>query len=103
MTTSKQNLIREQRLLQLIKQITAENLIGDDCAVLPDSRLISSDMLVEGKHFLLPQMNLADLGWKSMAVNLSDIAAMAGKPEFALVNIALPAKLNDEDFNTLYT
>lgn len=102
MSLPKENLTREQRLIELIKQITAENLIGDDCAILPGLRLVSSDMLVEGKHFLLPQIALADLGWKAMAVNLSDIAAMAGIPEFALVNLAFPDSLSDEDFRQLY-
>lgn len=101
--TTTQNLTREQRLIELVKQISKEELIGDDCAVVPGKGLLSSDMLVEGQHFLLPQMNLGDLGWKSMAVNLSDIAAMAGKAEYALVNIALPASLSEEDFIRLYT
>jgi thiamine-monophosphate kinase len=99
--TLPENLTREQRLIELIKQITAESLIGDDCAMLPGRRLVSSDMLVEGKHFLTG-MALGDLGWKSMAVNLSDIAAMGGTPEFALVNIGLPAKFSSREFRLLY-
>ena len=102
MKSANANISREQRLIRLIKEITSESLIGDDCAVLPGERLISSDMLVEGKHFLLPQMDFGDLGWKSIAVNLSDIAAMAGIPEFVVVNIAMPAKLSDEEFSRLY-
>ena len=96
------NLTREQRLIDLIKQITGENLIGDDCALLKGQTLVSSDMLVEGKHFLLPQISYDDLGWKAMAVNLSDIAAMAGTPEFAVVNIAMPPNLSDVEFRRLY-
>ena len=102
MTLPAHKLTREHRLIEYIKQITAESLIGDDCAVLPGQQLVSSDMLVEGQHFLLPQMSFCDLGWKSMAVNLSDIAAMGGIPEFALVNIGLPSRLSDEEFRLLY-
>ena len=102
MSYSEPNLTREHRLIELIKQITAEKLIGDDCAVLPGNRLVSSDMLVEGKHFLLPQTSMEDLGWKAMAVNISDIAAMGGEPQFALVNIAMPSRFSDEDFQRLF-
>ena len=51
--------------------------IGDDCALVGDT-LISADMLVEGTHFRLSTTSLADLGWKCVAVNISDIAAMGG-------------------------
>ena len=60
--------------------------IGDDCAVLPqrDGRqtLVSTDMLIEGTHFLRDDISPYQLGWKSAAVNLSDIAAMGGRPRF---------------------
>ena len=71
--------------------------IGDDCAVLPqrDGRdtLVSTDMLVEGTHFLRHDIDPYALGWKSAAVNLSDIAAMGGKPTGTFLSIALPAGL----------
>lgn len=94
---------KEQRLIGLIKKITDEKLIGDDCAVLPGERLVSSDMLLEGKHFLLPQMSMDDLGWKAMAVNLSDIAAMGGIADFAFVNIGMPESISEHDFEVLYS
>ncbi|HNB24827.1 MAG TPA: AIR synthase related protein, partial [Candidatus Melainabacteria bacterium] len=93
---------REDKLIKLIKSLTGEELIGDDCAVLPSGMLVSSDMLVQGKHFLLPQMNLNDLGWKALAVNLSDIAAMGAQSEFAVVNIAFPTSMSDNEFEHLY-
>jgi len=93
---------REDKLIKLIKSLTGEELIGDDCAVLPSGMLVSSDMLVQGKHFLLPQMNLNDLGWKALAVNLSDIAAMGAQSEFAVVNIAFPTSMSDDEFEHLY-
>ena len=79
--------------------------IGDDCAVLPqrDGRdtLVSTDMLVEGTHFLRDDITPYQLGWKSAAVNLSDIAAMGGKPTGTFLSLALPAGLESawaEDF-----
>jgi thiamine-monophosphate kinase len=69
--------------------------IGDDCAVISrDGRncfLVSTDTLVEGVHFDLAWHPPALVGRKAAAVNLSDIAAMGGKPRFALLNLAFPA------------
>jgi thiamine-monophosphate kinase len=68
--------------------------IGDDCAVLPQADgsalLVTTDMLVEDVHFLRRAIPPADLGWKSLAVNLSDIAAMGGSPHAAFLSLALP-------------
>lgn len=72
--------------------------IGDDCALLPGPEgkqiLVSSDMLVEGSHFLLEDISARQLGWKSLAVNLSDIAAMGGTPRASFLSIALPSNLS---------
>ena len=65
--------------------------IGDDCAVLADGRLIATDVLVEGVHFRSAWTDPADIGFKALAVNLSDIAAMGGAPECAVVAVALPS------------
>ena len=68
--------------------------IGDDCAVIPQREgfdtLISTDMLVEGSHFIPGRISPEDLGWKSAAVNLSDIAAMGGRPDGTFLSIAVP-------------
>jgi len=68
--------------------------IGDDCAVLegpPGERLlVTTDMLLEGVHFLRDGTSPYHLGWKSMAVNLSDIAAMGGDPWGAFLAMGLP-------------
>jgi len=67
--------------------------IGDDAAVVapaPGCELaISVDMLVEGRHFL-PDVDPESLGHKTLAVNLSDLAAMGAKPRWALLGGALP-------------
>jgi thiamine-monophosphate kinase len=68
--------------------------IADDCAALdlggPDYLLWTLDTLVEGVHFDLAYTPLILLGRKSLAVNLSDIAAMGGKPAYALLSLAWP-------------
>jgi thiamine-monophosphate kinase len=96
-----ESLTREQRLVEAIKQWTGERLIGDDCAVLPGGLLVTSDTLVEGTHFL-PSIKWEDLGWKAIAVNLSDIAAMAGRPRFITASLTLPASVREEKVEELY-
>ena len=72
--------------------------IGDDCAVLPQrsgrDTLVSTDLLIEGTHFLREDIPPHRLGWKSAAVNVSDIAAMGGKPVATFLSVALPADLD---------
>ncbi len=68
--------------------------IGDDCAILraPASRelLVSTDMLLDGRHFVLARDGPEAAGRKAIAANISDIAAMAGLPLAAVVAVALP-------------
>ena len=67
---------------------------GDDCALLAPSPgmelAITTDMLVAGVHFL-PDTDPQQLGWKTLAVNLSDLAAMGARPRWALLAGSLPA------------
>lgn len=67
--------------------------IGDDCALLTvaDKQMlaVSTDTLVSGVHFL-PDIDPADLGYKSLAVNLSDLAAMGADPAWLSLAITLP-------------
>ena len=73
--------------------------IGDDCAVIPAGKsefVYSTDMLVEGVHFLRDAASPEDIGWKSLAVNLSDIAAMGGTPTATFLSIALPKDVQGE-------
>lgn len=69
--------------------------IGDDTAVLGLSPgaalLVTTDLLIEDVHFRRTYASARDIGWKALAVNLSDIAAMGGTPRWALIAIALPA------------
>ena len=73
--------------------------IGDDCAVIPAGKsefIYSTDMLMEGVHFLRDVASPEDIGWKSLAVNLSDIAAMGGTPSATFLSIALPKDVQGE-------
>ena len=67
--------------------------IGDDCAVLPigdDALVFTSDMLNEGVHFLTDKSTAYQIGYKSLMVNISDVAAMGAKPIATLLSLALP-------------
>ena len=67
--------------------------IGDDCAVLPigdEALVFTSDMLNEGIHFLTDKSTAFQIGYKSLMVNISDVAAMGAKPVATLLSLALP-------------
>ena len=67
--------------------------IGDDCAVLPigeEALVFTSDMLNEGVHFLCDKSTACQIGYKSLMVNISDVAAMGAKPVATLLSLALP-------------
>lgn len=80
--------------------------IGDDCAALPQREgretLVTTDMLMEGVHFLMEDASAYDLGWKSAAVNISDIAGMGGRPEGSFLSFALPKSLSAEWLNEFF-
>jgi thiamine-monophosphate kinase len=80
--------------------------IGDDCAVLDidaeNCLVVSTDMLVEGIHFDLSYMPVQHLGYKAVAVNVSDVAAMNAKPEQITVSIALSNRFSVEAVDALY-
>jgi len=79
--------------------------IGDDCAVWrrgSDIHLATTDTMVQGVHFSLETTPWLDLGWKALAVNLSDIAAMAGIPDYALVTLGLPGEVDVDGIDSLY-
>jgi thiamine-monophosphate kinase len=69
---------------------SGEVWIGDDMAVLegPKALLFATDVAVEGVHFNARTGSLTDAGWKALAANLSDVAAMGGTPTAAVVGLA---------------
>jgi thiamine-monophosphate kinase len=84
---------------------TSKTGIGDDAAVIDagDSYLlVSTDMLVEGIHFDLSYAPVQHLGYKAVAVNVSDIAAMNGKAEQITVSIAISNRFSVEAVDSLY-
>jgi len=79
--------------------------VGDDAAALccpPGRLLLTTDMLVEGVHFRLGFGTPGQLGYKALAVNVSDIAAMGGTPWAAVVSLALPGTLAADTVAALY-
>src|SRR3954471_18107302 len=76
--------------------------IGDDAAVLDGGLCATSDLLVEDVHFRRATTPLVDLGWKALAVNVSDLAAMGAEPVAALVSLVVPARLTGEGAEELY-
>jgi len=79
--------------------------IGDDCAVWrakSSVQLVSADLMLENIHFTQDTTSFKELGYKALAVNLSDIAAMGGIPRYALVSLALPATTAVEDALDIY-
>ena len=88
--------------LELIRKLAARRQagsgvvrgIGDDCAILRvppgDELLIHTDMTVEDVHFRRKTHTAAQIGAKTLARGVSDVAAMGGTPRWALVSLALP-------------
>jgi len=76
--------------------------IGDDTAVIKPKAgmdlLVTSDLMTEGVHFSLDYYQPEDVAWRILAANLSDIAAMGGKPLFFTMSLAIPPHLKDEEF-----
>src|SRR3990172_2152135 len=97
-----------ERLAKAVGASKPEGLIvgiGDDAAAwrVDDAvMLATTDTLVEGVHFLPGRTPWADLGWKALAVNVSDIAAMGGLPQYALVTLALPPQTPVQAVDDLY-
>jgi len=94
-------MISERQCIELIQQYASDPQdkylikgIGDDCAVISKNdaelQLLTTDTLVEGVHFDLEWHDPYLLGRKSVAVNLSDIAAMGGQPKACLLSVAFP-------------
>ncbi|HEU0021040.1 MAG TPA: AIR synthase related protein, partial [Dehalococcoidia bacterium] len=78
---------------------------GDDTAAWhtgPATQLFTTDTVVEGVHFTRQTTPWRDLGWKSLASNISDIAAMGGLPQYALVTLGLPTDTQVADLDALY-
>lgn len=82
------------------------NRIGDDAAVWQPSRshrsVVTTDALVENRHFRRATMGFHDIGWRAMAANLSDLAAMGARPVLATVALGVPLDVGPADLAELY-
>ncbi|WP_276353904.1 thiamine-phosphate kinase [Cohnella caldifontis] len=80
--------------------------IGDDAAVVAAAEgcdwLLAMDTMVEEVHFLPETMEDADIGYKALASNVSDIAAMGGVPRHAMVSVSVPPAWSTERIRSLY-
>jgi|Deesub1362A_J573_1020465.scaffolds.fasta_scaffold00849_11 thiamine-monophosphate kinase len=96
------------RRIERLCRHKAEGLIlgiGDDSAVIKGLSgfvLITSDVLIEGVHFDLRYTTPQQLGHKALAVNISDIFAMGGRPRFFLLDIGIPHGFDPRDVEDIY-
>jgi len=101
----------ERRLIEIIRR-TARKApgvrlgIGDDCAILepePGRMLLATtDLLIEDVHFRRRWATPEDIGWKSLAVNVSDVASMGGRPRWALIALACPEGVGLDEGEAFY-
>jgi thiamine-monophosphate kinase len=80
--------------------------IGDDAAAWQGDasiQLATVDSFIQDVHYPSGTASWPEIGWKALAVNLSDIAAMGGLPRYALVSLALPPETEVDDVTALYT
>jgi len=97
--------IGELGLLERIKPYLAAGAGGDDAAVIADATgfvVASTDMFVEGVHFDFGWMSAEDVGWRSLALALGDLAAKGAQPLWALTSIAMPNRWPVERLTSLY-
>lgn len=78
---------------------------GDDAAAWRSGKgteLFTTDTAVEGVHFTRATTDFEDVGWKIMAANVSDVAAMGGLPLYALITVGMPPDTEIDDLKSLY-
>lgn len=96
----------ETGIIHMLEDLSHEHMpghalgIGDDCAMFSFyddayNYLVTTDMLVEKVHFRVGKITPFQLGYKSLAVNLSDIAAMGGAPIASFLSLSLPNRLDE--------
>ncbi len=102
----------ERRLIEIIRRAARRAPgvrvgIGDDCAVLEPTAgsllLATTDLLIEDVHFRRRWATPTDIGWKSLAVNVSDIAAMGGRSRWGLIALACPETVTVDDTEAFYS
>lgn len=100
------DLIRSLRRLCAGREASLRRGIGDDTAVTAGppglDMLLTTDLLAEGVHFDRRTASFFDIGFRSAAANLSDIAAMGGEPKYLLIALALPNGATSRQVRELY-
>lgn len=100
------DLVRETTLIRWLQSRAASQPgriklgIGDDAAILSGTAngiVVTADLIAEGTHFRQAECSPQQIGRKAMAVNLSDLAAMAARPMAAFVSLLLPKSSSDDD------
>ena len=90
--------MKEQDFINIIKNQTGDEYIGDDCAYLKDLGIVvTQDSLVEDVHFKLTWCTPYQLGYKAVTVNISDVLASGAEPKYITIALSLPASI-DENF-----
>ena len=95
----------ELGLLERIKPYLSAGAGGDDAAVIADATgfvVASTDMFVEDVHFDFGWMSAEDIGWRSLALALGDLAAKGAQPLWALTSIAMPNRWTVDQLTNLY-
>ncbi len=106
--------MRETEIIELIRNFATRAPansqlvagIGDDCAIVrprPEQDLVfTTDFTIEDRHFTLATHSAMDVGYKSLARSLSDLAAMGAEPVFCLVSLAVPGALSSNWITEFY-
>lgn len=97
--------MKELQFIEIIKKTLPSvcKYIGDDNAFIPEKELlITQDTLVEDVHFRLKTISSYELGYKSIAVNLSDLAAGAAIPKYCLISLSLPKEIDNNFIENFY-
>lgn len=90
--------MKETDIINVIQKTLSSEYIGDDCAYLKDLEIVvTQDSLVEDVHFSMKYTSPYQLGYKSIAVNISDIYASGAKAKYLTVSLSLPKNI-DVDF-----
>lgn len=95
--------MKEKEIISEIKNILNSPYIGDDCAYLKDLGIVvTQDSLVEDVHFKTSFITPYQLGYKSVMVNLSDVASSGAEPLYLTISLSLPAGINENFVNEFY-
>lgn len=94
----------EQQLLKVIRKLvpSSDKYLLDDAAIIEKNLVVTTDSLIENTHFSRRAYTPEEIGWKALAINLSDIASMGAKPLYALVALCLPKSINKKWVKRLY-